>query len=208
MVDPVSILVGLLEFLLNVVLGFVLDFLWDFLTDVLWDLLEALWEALLEVVDPLKLLAIALLVLGVVATFVPFLPGPLVSIAGVLLYWYATNFQDPSVGWVVLFVALGGAAMAFDYLGTVISARIGGASTRTSVAAALVGLVLTFVVGPIGFLLGVAGTVFGMEYYRHEDGERAARSAVVTFAGMLGSAVAQAVLTGAILVLMVWFVFV
>lgn len=203
MVDPVSILIGVLEFLLNVVVGIVLDVL----IDVLWDLLRAVLDAVLDLVDPITLLVIALLVLGVIGTLVPFVPGPLLSLAGVGLYWINSGFSDPGIGWVVVFTGLALAAIFIDYFGGVVSARIGGASTGTTVVAAIVGIVLLLVgLGPIGFVIGVAGTVFGLEYYRHSDAERAVKSAAVTFGGMLGSAVAQVVVTGAILVLMIAFI--
>lgn len=205
MVDPISIVLGVLEFLLNLLVGFLMDFLLEFL----WDLLQELLNELIGAFDLVALAAIALLVLGVIGTVVPMLPGPLLSIAGVLVYWVGTGFSDPGIGWVLAFLVLGLAAVFVDWFGGAISARIGGASTGTALAAALVGIVLAVVgLGPIGFLLGVMGTVFAMEYYRHEDGERAAKAAVVTFSGMLGSAVAQVVITGAMLVLMVAFVLV
>lgn len=205
MVDPVSILVGLLEFLLNVVVGIVLDFLLDVLLEFLWELLQELLEALLDLVDPVALFALALLVLGVVAAALPVVPGPLLSLAGVWIYWINSGFADPGFGWVLVFTALGLAALFVDYLGGLVSARVGGASTGTAMAAVLVGIVLGLLgFGPVGFLIGSMATVFGLEYYRHEDGERAMKSAAVTVSGMLGSAIAQFVLTATILVLMVW----
>jgi len=201
MVDVVSILVGLLEFLLNVVVGIVLDFLLEFL----WELLQELLEALLGLVDPVALFALALLVLGVVATALPVVPGPLLSLAGVWIYWINSGFADPGLGWVLVFTALGLAALFVDYFGGLVSARVGGASTGTAMAAVLVGIVLGLIgFGPVGFLIGTMATVFGLEYYRHEDGERAMKSAAVTVSGMLGSAIAQFVLTAAVLVLMLW----
>jgi uncharacterized protein YqgC (DUF456 family) len=205
MVDPVSILVGLLEFLLNVIVGIVLDFLLDFLLEFLWELLQELLEALLELVDPVALLAIALLVLGVVGAALPVIPGPLLSLAGVWIFWINSGFSDPGLGWVLVFTALGLAALFVDYFGGLVSARVGGASMGTAMAAVLVGILLGLIgLGPIGFLIGTMATVFGLEYYRHENAERAIQSATVTVTGMLGSAIAQFVLTGAILVLMLW----
>ncbi|MFC6726642.1 hypothetical protein ACFQE1_20185, partial [Halobium palmae] len=48
-------------------------------------------------VEPLVLVAFGLLLLGVVGSVVPGLPGALGSLAGVGLYWYASDFGDPSV---------------------------------------------------------------------------------------------------------------
>ncbi len=45
----------------------------------------------------------------------------------------------------------------------------GGASNWTAALAGVVALVLYVVTGPLGILLGVAGTVFVVEFYRQED---------------------------------------
>jgi len=205
MVDPVSILIGFLEFLLNVLVGIVLDFLLEFLWDLLVELLEALLDALLELIDPVALFAFALVVAGVVATLLPIVPGPLLSWIGVVVFWVNSGFSEPGIGWVLVVSVLAAAALFVDYFGGVLSARIGGASTTTALAAVVVGIVLGLVgLGPVGFLVGTGVTVFGLEYYRHENGERAMKSTAVTLGGMLGSAIAQFVLTLVILLLMIW----
>ena len=67
----------------------------------------------------------------------------------------------------------------------------------------MVGLVLFFVTGPLGIIFGVAATVFVVEFYRQEDARQSLKAALVTTAGMLASGVAQAALTGSILLAMV-----
>ena len=78
-----------------------------------------------------------------------------------------------------------------------------GASTATAVLAGVVGLLLFFLTGPLGIVLGVALTVFIVEFYRQDDARKGAKAALVTTAGMLASGVVQAVLTGSILVAIV-----
>jgi hypothetical protein len=62
------------------------------------------------------------------------------------------------------------------------------------------------VAGPLGLFLGVAGTVFAFDYYESRDLEGSARIALYTTVGMLASAVAQALLTGLVLLGMVFVV--
>jgi uncharacterized protein YqgC (DUF456 family) len=149
--------------------------------------------------DPVVVLAVGLCLLAVVGSLLPLVPGGLLSVAGVLLYWWHTGYTDP--GPLVLSGLLGIAllAVALDWFGGAVSASVGGASTRTTLAAAVVALPLTLVAGPVGLLLGVAGTVFVLAYVENEDVEESARIAAYATVGMLASAVAQAILTGLVL---------
>jgi len=58
--------------------------------------------------------------------------------------------------------------------------------------------------GPIGLLVGVAGTVFALELYEDRDVEESARRAAYATVGVLASSAMQLVLTVAILAVMVW----
>ena len=103
----------------------------------------------------------------------------------------------------MVLVLVGVLTWVVDFAGGAVAARVGGASTKTAVLAGLVGLVLFFVTGPLGIILGVAGTVFVVEFYRQQDARKGLKAALVTTAGMLASGIAQALLTGSILVAMV-----
>ncbi len=153
-------------------------------------------------VDLFVLVAFVLLIAGVVGSVTPLVPGGILSLAGVVVYWWGSGFSEPNLLVLsgVIFVAL--VAVLTDWLAGAISAKAGGASLRTTVIATLVGLVgLTF--GPIGFLLGTAGTVFLLELAEGGELEESARAAGVTLLGMLTSSVLQILLTAGVLVAMV-----
>lgn len=150
--------------------------------------------------DAVAWLAVALVVLGVVGTLVPLLPGAALSLAGVYLYWWTTGFASPGPIALAGLTVLGLVAVALDYLSGPVAARAGGASLRTTLLASLVGLVLLFPFGPLGLLCGLAGTVFLLEYRRHRDVEASLRTAGYATVGVLVSAVVQFVLTAAMLV--------
>lgn len=147
--------------------------------------------------DPL-VVAGALLVAGVVASVVPLVPGGLLALAGVGSYWYATG--EPGTIVLVVLVTLCLVTVLLDWLGGAVSARVGGASGRTTAIAAVAAGVLLFVLGPLGALLGIAGTVFALEYYRHGDVQRGARTAAFATVGVLASTAMQLLLTLSILV--------
>ncbi|MWG33084.1 DUF456 domain-containing protein [Halomarina oriensis] len=153
-------------------------------------------------VEPLGWLALGLLVLAVAGAFLPLLPGALLSLTGILLYWFSTGYTDPSTAVVVVLslVALGTAAV--DYFGGALAARAGGASTLSTLLASVVGVVLLFVTGPVGLILGVAGTVFAAEYWRNRDATESAQATLYAVVGILASTVAQVLVTLSLLVAM------
>lgn len=144
-------------------------------------------------------LAVALLSLGVVGSVVPLVPGALVSLVGVYGYWWSTGYAEPGPAFLVGVTVLAVAGVVADLLAGAVAARVGGASTRTAALAAVASLVLLVFLGPLGILVGVAGTVFAAEYHRTDDADVALRSSLYTTVGMLASTVVQLGITVAIL---------
>lgn len=158
--------------------------------------------------EPLTWVAIALVAAGVVGSVLPLIPGGVLSIAGVAVYWWSTGYTEPSTLLVATLVGVGLLATLVDYAGGAIAARAGGASLATTAAAVLVGLVLLFVAGPVGFLVGIAATVFAVEFAQHADAEAGLRVALYATVGVLASTVVQVVLTGSVLVALLVVIFV
>ncbi|GAB3418520.1 DUF456 domain-containing protein [Haloparvum alkalitolerans] len=150
---------------------------------------------------------LALLLGGVVGSVVPMLPSGLLSLAGVGVYavWGAEGIGPLLLASLVL-VAL--AAAVLEQFAGPLTARATGASTRTMLIAAGAGVLLFFVTGPVGILIGSFGAVLLLELHRGETGEDAVRRAGYTVLGMLGSAVMQVLLTGSVLAGFVLFVLV
>jgi len=147
--------------------------------------------------DPI-VVTIILLLVGIAASFVPLIPGGAVSTLGIAYYWMVTGDLETIVFFG--FVILGAFTVVFDLLESALSARIGGASMRTTIIAAIAAIGLLFVLGPLGALLGVVGVVFSLEYFRHGDLRRGGRTAAVTAIGMLASTAMQLLLTVSMLV--------
>ncbi|SEV84094.1 DUF456 domain-containing protein [Natrinema salifodinae] len=150
-------------------------------------------------VDAVTVLAVALLVGGVVGTVVPLIPGGLLSLAGLGLYWWGSGFTEPGTITLVVLALLGSLTVIVEFFGGSIAARAGGASWVTTAAAAVVGIVLMVVTGPLGLLVGLFGTVFVLEFVRNGELEGSTRSAVYTTVGVLASTAIQVLLTSAIL---------
>ncbi|MFC6953212.1 DUF456 domain-containing protein [Halorubellus litoreus] len=142
--------------------------------------------------DVLTVVALALLALGVVGSAIPSVPGPLVSLAGVLAYAFGGGTGVSTVVLAAL-VLVGVVAVVADWLAGTLAAKYGGASWTASILGGVVGFVAFFAVGPVGLIVGLAGTVFLVEAYR-ENAEHATRAAVYSTLGALGSVVVQVVL--------------
>jgi len=153
-------------------------------------------------VDIPVVIAFVLLALGVVGSLAPIVPGAVLSLAGILLYWWASGYTEPGTILLVGLVAVALLALLVDVLAGFLSAKIGGASTTTAVIAAGAGVVGLFTVGPLGMILAVVGTVFVVELVRGGTMREGGRAAAITTLGMFGSSVAQAVLTASILIAM------
>jgi uncharacterized protein YqgC (DUF456 family) len=154
-------------------------------------------------VDAIPIVAVGVAVLGVVGSVVPLVPGTLSSLVGIYLYWWGTGYTEPGPVLLAALTVLGVLALAADYFGGAVSARAGGASMVTTLLAAVVGIALFFVAGPLGIVLGVGMTVFAVEFYRHRDPERSLRAALYAAIGVLASTVVQLLVTVTMLVALV-----
>ncbi|MFB6084076.1 MAG: DUF456 domain-containing protein [Halorientalis sp.] len=144
---------------------------------------------------PVVWLALALALAGVLGTLVPLVPGALLSLSGVYLYWWATGYTDPGLLVLGALTLLGLLIVVIDWFAGAVSAKVSGASNLTTLLAGVVGFVLFFLVPVVGLLIGVAGVVFLSELQRTGDAAASARTAVYTTVGMLASTVAQFLLT-------------
>jgi uncharacterized protein YqgC (DUF456 family) len=153
--------------------------------------------------DLVTVVAFLLLLAGVAGAVLPAVPSAVLSVAGVLVYWWGSGFTDPGPFVLAALVLAGVLAAAADWFGGAVAARVGGASTTSALLGGAVGLVLLFVAGPLGVLVGATGTVFLVEYRKREDARAGAAAAGAYLLGFLASAVVQAVLAVSILLAMV-----
>jgi hypothetical protein len=138
----------------------------------------------------LWVLVAVLILVGLVGTVLPALPGVVLVFAGILLGAWIDDFHRVSVTTVVLLGVLGAVALLVDFLAGVLTAQRVGA-TRLGLLGAAIGTVAGVFTGFIGLLfLPLAGAAVG-EYLSHRDALRAGRIGVVTWLGMLAGAVVK-----------------
>lgn len=148
-------------------------------------------------------IAISLLMLGVLGSLVPSVPGPLFSLVGVLIYWWSTGYSSPATLPFLIMVSTSLFALIIDWIATYAGARKTGVPSRTAYIGVLTGVVLFFVSGPAGIVAGIVGTIFVGEKLNGKDTETALRASLVTGIAFLASTAAKFVLTSLVLLVFV-----
>jgi uncharacterized protein YqgC (DUF456 family) len=138
---------------------------------------------------------VALLFLaGLVGSVVPWMPGPLLILAGAVLWAFATGFEALGWGRLAILAALAALGFVLDFLAGALGARRYGAS-RWGIVGAVAGAVVGLFLGPFGLVLGcVAGAVVG-ELLRGADLRGSVRSGLGALVGLLAGLVADLVVS-------------
>ncbi len=68
-------------------------------------------------VEAVAVLAVALLVAGIVGTLIPLVPGGLLSLSGLYLYWWHTGFTEPGPIALGVLTALGLLTLLAEFFG-------------------------------------------------------------------------------------------
>lgn len=135
----------------------------------------------------LMIFGLLLVVLGIVGSVLPVLPGPLTGWFGVLLLFLTKSVP---MNYYLLGITLGIAVLIFilDYIIPGLGAKRFGGSKKGAAGATLgliIGLILPI---PLGFVIGAfAGALIGELIHDHKDLKRAFRSAYGSFIGFLAS---------------------
>lgn len=133
----------------------------------------------------IEILCLVLLFLGILGTFLPVLPGLLLSICGLLIYKFGTN-ADLSMIYVWVFVILTAASVVLNYvIPAKTNQKYGG--TRWGSIGSIVGTIVgIFLPIPLGFLVGMfAGVFIGELLHDSKDMTKAWKSTKGAFIGFI-----------------------
>ena len=145
--------------------------------------------------DPNAYLAIAavIVILGVLGTVLPVLPGVLLVFGGLFLAAWAQDFTRVGLVGLCIIGAMAALAFAADFIASLLGAKRVGASPKALIGAAIGGFVGVFF-GLPGILLGpFMGAVAG-ELIARGGWAQATKVGVGTWLGLLFAAVAKLVL--------------
>jgi uncharacterized protein YqgC (DUF456 family) len=141
----------------------------------------------------LWVLAAGLIVLGLLGTVLPVLPGTVLVLAGVILGAWIDDFTRVGVGTVVLISVLAVLAWVLEWAAGLLGAQRAGASRQALIGAAI-GTVLGLAMGLIGVLfMPLLGAAAG-EFLARRDQQRALKVGFATWLGLLAGMLAKVVL--------------
>lgn len=155
----------------------------------------------------LWVLAAGLIVVGLLGTVLPVLPGTVLVLAGVVLGAWIDDFARVGVGTVALVGALAVLAWILEWAASLLGAQRAGAS-RLALLGAAIGTVLGLAMGLVGVLfMPLLGAAVG-ELLARRDQQRALKVGLATWLGLLAGMLAKVVLAftmvGVFIAALVW----
>lgn len=128
----------------------------------------------------LAVLAFVCVVVGVLGSVVPVLPGPPISFLALLLVMWG-GWADYSTEFLVTWGAITAAVTLLDYyLPIFFTKKFGGSKKATW--GATIGLIVGLFLGPVGIILGpFAGALIGEMIHNREDNAKAWKVAIGAF---------------------------
>lgn len=148
--------------------------------------------------------AVLFIVLGLIGTLLPILPGPLLIWVTVFSYAWFTDFQSPTAAWVALISAILLVTGTADLWLPILGANVSGASRRATVYGVIGGLVGLIWMPPLGSLVGYALGVLLGAYHTYGDWQIALRASL---GGLAGQGIAVLVKLGGGLTVLALFVY-
>ncbi|MDT7830751.1 DUF456 domain-containing protein [Flavobacteriaceae bacterium S356] len=135
----------------------------------------------------LALLGFVFIILGIIGSFLPILPGPLTGWFGLLILHMTSVIE---MNWVFLGITLGVAILIWlvDYIIPAMGTKKFGGS-KYGIYGTTIGLIIgLFFLGPLGIVIGpFAGAFIGEMMYDNKDSNRALKAAFGAFVGFLFS---------------------
>ena len=137
----------------------------------------------------LFVLAVVLVIVGLVGTVLPALPGAMLIVAGLVVAAWADGFARVGVWTLVVIGVIGAASYLVDFAAAAVGAKKFGASPRAMIGAGL-GTVAGLFLGPVGIIFGpFVGAIIG-ELTVHRDIAKVGKAGLAAWIGfLLGMAV-------------------
>jgi uncharacterized protein len=132
----------------------------------------------------LWVIGVVLVIVGLIGTVLPALPGAMLIVAGLVLAAWADGFTRVGVWTLVVIGAIGAASYLVDFAAAAIGAKKFGASPRAMVGAGL-GTILGLFLGLPGIIIGpFLGAVIG-ELTVHRDMAKVGKAGLAAWLGFL-----------------------
>ena len=156
----------------------------------------------------LFIIALVIMFIGFVGTFLPAIPGTGLIFITALLYAIITGFSEITVNTIIILGVLAAISMAMQYTASLITTKKVGASKYGLIGALLGGIIGFIILNVIGLLLGqFIGAILG-ELFRKTEVKKSLKVGFATFAGyILGVVVESTIAVIMILVFIIRIIF-
>ncbi len=145
-----------------------------------------------------------LFALGLLGVVLPAIPGLPILWLGVLVYGWATGFQEVTVGVVVLTGIIALIGMTLDFLAGVLGAKTFGASWYGVLGALLGGIFGFIAVSVFGLFIGSFVGAWLGEYLKYERTSSATKAGFGTIMGIVFGMVLKIIFALVIIGIFVW----
>lgn len=150
----------------------------------------------------LLIIAVILILVGIVGSVIPAVPGPGLSFVGLVLLYFGKPGSVPVAVLVVFGLVMVGLIL-LDYIAPLLGAKLSGA-TKRGVRGGLLGMLVGLILfPPLGAFVGAFLGAFLGEAMSGKTPDQAVKAGIGTFVGSVGNIVLQTVYS---LVLAVYFV--
>jgi uncharacterized protein YqgC (DUF456 family) len=147
------------------------------------------------------------LLIGLIGSVLPFLPGTLLIWVGAFIYAWATDFDTVGTAQLLILAFLTALAYGVDYVAGALGVKkIGG--SRWAMLGATLGAVVGVFFGPLGLILGPIIGAVTAELARSQEIQASLQSGVGSALGMLAGAVARFSLAVIMVGLFLWWIWV
>jgi uncharacterized protein len=158
---------------------------------------------MIEFLESVALILIIIsLIVGLIGTLIPLLPGTLLMWLAILFYGLLYGFEVLTWGGFALISLIALVTGTADLWLTVIGAQKGGASHRSQLFGLLGAIIGTFIIPLLGTIIGYAAGILLAEYQKRQDWDQAVRASL---GGLAGYGVASLIQLGGGLLMLIIF---
>jgi uncharacterized protein YqgC (DUF456 family) len=137
---------------------------------------------------------IALMLIGLIGSVLPFIPGSPLILLGAFIYAWYTDFLVVTWGTLVILLLLTVLSQILDYLASILGAKKFGASRWGMSGAFLGGIIGLFSGGILGILIGPFIGALLLELFHGQDLPASLKIGLGTLVGFLGGAIGKIII--------------
>ncbi len=137
---------------------------------------------------------IALMLIGLIGSALPFVPGSPLILLGAFIYAWYTDFLVVTWGTLVILLLLTVLSQILDYLASILGAKKFGASRWGMSGAFLGGIIGLFSGGILGILIGPFIGALLLEFLHGQDLPASLKIGLGTLVGFLGGAIGKIII--------------